>query len=411
MTSRTVFISAISLVFLLSACAGEASETTQESDSLPAAVQDAEAAVTLESEGLDSEPPNPSPTAAPFAPVDLLLPDEAIAAYIPSYSVRSSSVGGLEPRTFPPLSNVRPKKCLPVLQLWTSPLEDTAGELPAYAGNYVSTESPNGDLGPSFYQQIFYFNDAQEAQQRFAEVATLIGDCTSASGEWPQQGTVIINDGINRETLRIDEVNSSDPDLILLKSRDLFDDEIRDFQAIALVDDKVVWLDFAGYGDITSKRAANVFDRYVRDAVGFAETGEFDLAVTESVTLECLDVRPLPYKLIESYSRFSGPGGGEDLFVEFRLAATNNCGKEVRGFKYDVEFLDEFGDSMLSGNATVKRRIGDGETKRSDDDVGYEVKRAFDADVIKWFTEVDPADVTVNISITQVLFSDQTSLP
>jgi len=360
---------------------------------------------------VEAEPTEP----AQVMPIDRLLPDEVFASYVPSYPVDDTIVDAKARSTFPPLENIRPKECEPLIKLATTPIADDTGELVGAAWNSVYTRDPATSLGPTYRELLWAYASEGEAATAFANAVALIGDCKTASAEWPQQGSITIGDGYNRENFDIGKVRSVSESVVIMDGKTDYTGDIRNYSALALAGDSVLWLELDAYGNLTGKRVKGIFDQFVNDSLQYALTGEVsstsDLDSNVPVTLDCLEISPLPYKLQKNYSEFYGPGRGDDLFVETRGSVTNNCGKRIKGFKYDVSFVDDFGDEVLSGNGTVKKAVAPGATQKTPSNTGFTIRRAFDAEDIKTFVTSDEGDISVNFSITQILFSDGSSLP
>lgn len=421
-----IIVIGLAAVLVLTACGGGPSDTaapasTDAATEAPAEATEQEASAPGEPDTGDGEAPameegapSPESSPAPTTPIDRLLPDEVYESYAASYLVDNTSPSSEDRSNFPTLEKVRPKQCTPLLELMTSPLADDNGALAGYASNYVSTRTAADDLGPSYTQRIITFDTPEEAQARFAAASALLEECRTATGEWPQTGTIIIDDGMINERLEFGKIQPISDTVIAIDDQPSYDGFVTSFSTLALVDNSIMWLEFDSWGELTAQRARGIAERFRTDAVEYAMTGEVPPPPSDEVsnlTLDCLELTPLPYSLIKNYSQFYGPGQGDDLFVEVRQSAANNCGKEIRGYKYDITFADEFGDEFFSGNGTVKGVIPPGGTKKSPTDTGFTLSRVINADEIKTFTKTDPADITVSMNVTQILFKDKTSLP
>lgn len=405
--------SAAAIAILVSACASGSlgSATSAPPSSAAAATSVPSETATSEVNTSASATEQAADTPAALMPLDRLLPVETIEAYNPSYALESQSDSATDAADFAPLDKVRPRTCAEVLKFSTSPIETADGELAGSAGQSAFFEFPGG----SYLESLFAYPSATEAQEAFDTATQLLSKCKNASGEWPQQGTIIIDDGIIRERLSIGTIRRLSDTAVMAQGKPGYDGEISDIQGLVLADDAVLWLEANYYDESTNARRLSRFSAFMAQAQEFALTGELaaePVAQTnDDLTLDCLQIEPLPYELWRNYDEFYGKGRGRDLFVESRVAVTNKCGKTVRGFKYDAEFTDELDETLLSGNASEKLVVKPGQTRKTVPDRGWTIRAVFDADKIKTFTRADPADITVTMTPTKILFTDKTSLP
>lgn len=416
---RTRFLVTLATVVVaLSSCsgAGDAEPTTSE-ETAPSSAASAPADESAATEPMAEVEPTPAndsePSVEPVTAFDLLLPDDVIEAYFPSFPADNVSSNAQSPAEFPEITNVRPKACLPLLRVVSTPLEDSQGTLMSAAQGSLF----RADLGPSTSENVLVYASEAEAERAFAEVVDVLSTCKKASGEWPQTGPITFNDGMVNKQLDVRKIKELDDTVYRMTGAPSYDGSIEDYYAVMLAGPAIIWLEMNVYStaNVTNKRAGQVFDRYMRDAFEYARTGEVSdsgAAVENAdLTLDCLVIEPLPYTLVKNYDEYRGKGAGEDLFVEQRLSVTNNCGKVVRGFKYDIEYLDEFGDDFSTGNGTQKVVIEVGQTKKTPGDYGFVIRRWSKPEVIETFVKTKKADVTVEAKATQILFKDKSSLP
>ena len=97
-------------------------------------------------------------------------------------------------------------------------------------------------------------------------------------GETPQQGSITINDGINRLDLDIDNIAQSPENSIAVTGPvNDYDNKIEDFYGLALVDNSLIWTEMWTLQDeIGNKRALNVFTNFTVDTKTYFLTGEVE---------------------------------------------------------------------------------------------------------------------------------------
>lgn len=410
---RVSFAASVAVLVLLAGCS-EAGDQVADPTNSPAsaesiAEQRASASPTESEPSIHSE--SPEPAAPPRDATDRLLPEKVLEAYAPSYPLNMTASDAKRRSLFPEMTQVRPKDCLDVLQLFTTPLENPDGVIASYAGNYVNIDFP----GPMFYQRIFVFDTPAVASDFYAQATSQMPDCKTASGRWAQQGSVKFGDGFYKKDLKVGNIRELNPEAVIYEDVPGYDDRIQGAFAFALANDAVIVSEFSTYDKTSNKKRRDLMNQFVMDGVAYSLTGDVPEPANSNaatqLTLDCLAIRPLPYTVYENYSQFHGKGAGEDLFVETREEVTNNCGKDVRGFKYDVTFIDEFGDEFFSGNGTVRISIAAGGTKKTPKDQGFVIRSFLDDKKMQIFMNTDPTDVTVELRATQILFTDKTSLP
>jgi hypothetical protein len=273
--------------------------------------------------------------------------------------------------------------------------------------------------GPTFSQKIFVFDSPSLAKAAYDAAIGILKDCRQAQGEYPQTGSVIINDGINTAKVDVTEVRQISDTATLLQGAPSYDGSVEEMSAFILADASVIWLNSYNFNDtLSEEKFLAKFDQYVNDAQTYALTGEVPPSAPEAntgLTLDCLQIEPKPYKLLKNYDQYSGRGQGNDLFIEQQFAVTNNCGKAVRAFKYDVAFTDEFGDNvegLYGSNGSDKMTIQPGQARLTPKNQGW-ILNSFGEEGagIKTMLAAAPGDITVKATATLIRFNDATTLP
>jgi hypothetical protein len=118
----------------------------------------------------------------------------------------------------------------------------------------------------------------------------------------------------------------------------------------------------------------------------------------------CLEGQNTFKKVYKNYSQFSGPGRGDDIWVESRVRLTNNCDKNVKAVTYKEVFTDVFGDTILSCEAKYTINIKKGTSKETPRDRGCLVN-TYNDNFGSWET-AKLRDISSSVVVDQIVFFD-----
>ena len=140
---------------------------------------------------------------------------------------------------------------------------------------------------------------------------------------------------------------------------------------------------------------------------------DIDERVEAYKSVSCLDNEPVAVKIRKNFDQYRGPGRGDDIWVEFRMKLTNNCGKDIKAVEVGATFEDPFGDVILNTQEEkFSKNIKDGKTWRTPDPAqsnrGYLI-RSTDDNFSAW-NSVKPSDLKKTGKVKTILFKDGTSV-
>lgn len=157
--------------------------------------------------------------------------------------------------------------------------------------------------------------------------------------------------------------------------------------------------------------AAGLYSATVTGAQLASGGNEIDLVEEEKgysldaiIDATCLEGRNTYKKVYKNYSQFSGPGRGDDIWVESRVKLTNNCDKNVKAVTYKEVFTDVFGDTILSCEAKYTINIKKGTSKETPRNRGCLVN-TYNDNFGAWDT-AKLRDITSNVVVDQIVFFD-----
>lgn len=157
--------------------------------------------------------------------------------------------------------------------------------------------------------------------------------------------------------------------------------------------------------------AAGLYETTVTGAALAAAGNEIEIVEQEKgysldaiMDATCLEGKNSFMKIYKDYSQFSGPGRGDDIWVESRVKFTNNCDKNVKAVTYNEVFTDVFGDTILSCEAKYTISIKKGASKQTPDNRGCLVN-TYNDNFGAWDT-AKMKDISSNVVVNQIVFFD-----
>lgn len=406
-----VIIIAAACALLASGCSSQSATQVTVSDASsgasPSAITSGEPSSTTS--GIS---PSASPDVPQLTALDRLLPDSLVDDYVPSLGL-TSTVSDMGTRaSFPALQKLRPRDCGPLISLFTNPVPDAEGPISEWAWSDVY----QGEYSMSTTQKLYVMDSEEVATSYFEEAVAVLEQCNDATGAWPQTGTIRLDDGLNYKRLSVGVVEEVSDDVFVLVDRPIYDGDVPFLSGIAHGGNVIVSLEMRPPTDMTAKRAQEVFTQHLQDALEFAVSGEEPTVAssgtqdaTGSITLDCLTPSSVVTEIIDPYNTTLGPGYGYDIFVKAPITVSNACGKQVRSFQYSQSFSTKRNSDFSTGYGTSELKVADGKSRTTAANIGYVIYSIDKGYSI--FSKVSPSDVTVETEITQVVFSDGTSLP
>jgi len=135
---------------------------------------------------------------------------------------------------------------------------------------------------------------------------------------------------------------------------------------------------------------------------------ESGVSIEDILSTTCLSGANIGMKIYKDYSQFSGPGRGNDIWVESRVRLTNNCDKPIKAVTYKEVFTDVFGDTILSCEAKYTISIKVDKSKKTPKERGCLID-SFNSNFAAWDT-ASKADITTDVVVDQIVFADGSSI-